>query len=57
MSKRKVIQISSIVTADTDYIKGGNSIYGLCNDGTLWKFNSGDSGWFKLPEIPQDKEN
>jgi hypothetical protein len=46
--KRKVVQISATNVASEYYA----SIYALCDDGTI--FASCNTGWEKLPEIPQD---
>ena len=42
---RKIVQIA----ADA----GG--ITALCDDGSLWWMGDGVTGWYRLPDIPQDE--
>lgn len=54
---RKIIQIcSNSNTAVLD----GETLYALCDDGTVWGLGySSEDGhaWFRQPEIPQDENN
>jgi len=43
---RKVIQISS---TDKD-------VLALCDDSTIWIYTSNGYGWYKLPSVPQTKQ-
>ena len=45
MGSRKIIQITT----------ESNNLYALCDDHTIWVLL--DTGiWFKLPDIPQERE-
>ena len=49
---RKIIQI----TTDTDATN--NDFWGitaLCDDGTVWQLPEYESGWNRVPDIPQDE--
>ena len=49
---RKIIQI----TTDTDATD--NEFWGitaLCDDGTVWQLLDYESGWNRVPDIPQDE--
>ena len=48
---RKIIQISTTVA----HVEGvSDTIYALCNDGTLWNFfEDSYEGWNPMPPIPQ----
>lgn len=48
---RKVIQIAASA-ASCDY--GLNeSLFALCNDGTVWSLKYASKGWTRCPDIPQ----
>ncbi len=49
--KRKIIQICSNFIGES-YVYP-DSIYALCNDGTVWELENSKK-WRLLPEIPQD---
>lgn len=50
---RKIIQICSNAN---DELETGESLFALCNDGSVW-WNSSEPGWEwqRLPDIPQDE--
>lgn len=50
---RKIIQICSNFVGES-YVYP-DSIYALCNDGTVWELVNGEK-WKLLPEIPQDNQ-
>lgn len=63
---RKIIQIaygeSSTFNCMTDDVEESFGLFGLCNDGTVWKLisfnlpNRKGPEWVKVIDIPQDKE-
>lgn len=44
---RKIIQISVSI----------NTMYALCDDGTVWYYDSGNYRWNPFKEIPQDSKS
>jgi hypothetical protein len=44
---RKIISISTFSLGNNYYI------IALCDDGTLWRRNSGTENWFRIEYIPQ----
>lgn len=51
---RKIIQICSNYNSDAF---DNESLYALCDDGTVWAQISGKLGWLLLPAIPQDNKS
>lgn len=51
---RKIIQICESTLLSSSMGDCFN-ISALCDDGTLWYLNEINKGWFKYPDIPQDK--
>lgn len=51
---RKIIQICSNYNSELDF---GESLFALCDDGSVW-WNAGgiDHEWKRLSDIPQDEQ-
>lgn len=56
---RKVIQIATTSSEETEKFHVDRSIVALCDDGTVWRLaaayhqNFSDRRWVKMPNIPQ----
>jgi hypothetical protein len=58
MSKRRIIQITTIPVPNVITTQCFGFLYALCEDGTLWikDIGTNDSGWRREENIPLDKE-
>lgn len=52
-SEKKIIQISTALSPDTEETWGEHIITALCDDGSVY-VKSNDKEWKKLPPIPKD---
>lgn len=52
-SEKKIIQISTALSPDTEETWGEHIITALCDDGSVY-VKSNDKDWKKLPPIPKD---
>ena len=52
--KRKIIQISSSQVINTNSGIRDQTIVALCNDGTVWAFDTDNRGfWVRIPSLPE----
>lgn len=52
-SEKKIIQISTALSPETETVCGTHIITALCDDGSVY-VKSNDKDWKKLPPIPKD---
>ena len=52
-SEKKIIQISTALSPETEMVCGEHIITALCDDGSVY-VKSNDKEWKKLPPIPKD---
>lgn len=50
---RKIIQIATGQSYDTDSFETTMSLRALCDDGTVWFYKFNERIWRQFPEIPQ----
>jgi len=55
MNERKLIQITSCTGYDAQADGMMTRIYGLADDGTVWRLAPGRSEWDQLPDLPKAK--
>jgi len=53
---RKPIQMFCVHIPNSKERYPGIIVYALCDDGTMWSANDERKEWFRLPNIPQEKE-
>lgn len=47
---RKVVQIAVEARSGSWLF----TVYALCDDGTIWRFDNSADKWWRVPNIPQD---
>ena len=57
MFTRHIVQIVTNGHKETGRTQSEESLFALCNDGTVWCINNRDSRWRLLPRIPQESRD